>query len=73
MCGFLFPLWEIHYYCQMKRTSCQWVKNGIGVDHQGQHIFQNILLCDASLGNATMCDPEPHHIVKCKSTLLERF
>jgi hypothetical protein len=30
-------------YRQMKRTSCQWVKNGISIGHKGQHLFQNIL------------------------------
>jgi hypothetical protein len=45
-------LQEIHCYCQKEHTFCQWFNNGIGVDHQGQRIlFQNILLCDASLGN----------------------
>jgi hypothetical protein len=29
--------------------------------------------CCASSGNTTACDPEPHHMVKCKSTLLEHF
>jgi hypothetical protein len=44
-------LQEIHCYCQRENTFCQWAINGICADHQGQHIFQNILLRDASLGN----------------------
>jgi hypothetical protein len=51
MCGFGAHLQEIHCYGQKERAFFQWVNNGACVDHQGQHMFQNILLCDASLGN----------------------
>jgi hypothetical protein len=57
-------LQEIHCYCQKERIFCQWVNNGMCVDHQGQHTFQNILLSDASLRQRCLVDPELHHMAK---------
>jgi hypothetical protein len=37
-------LQEIHCYCQKERIFYQRVNNGMYADHQGQHMFQNILL-----------------------------
>jgi hypothetical protein len=44
----------------------------MGADQAGQHVFQNILTTYV-VPACAMHDPEPHHVVKCESTLLERF
>jgi hypothetical protein len=40
---FLVPIVGDTLLLSNEASSCQWVKNGITVGHQGQHIFQNIL------------------------------
>jgi hypothetical protein len=66
-------LWEIHYYCQMNHTSCQWVQNGIGVAHQGQHIFLNILTVWCNFRQCYNVLPWTSPHVEYKSTLLKHF
>jgi hypothetical protein len=58
MCGLWTSLWEIHYSCQKKCTSWQWVKNGVSGDHEVQHIFlqhyHHVVQVPATLQCATL-------------------